>query len=214
MQERAIATRYAVMQAAAQLFEERGYAGTSVGDVVRLSGHTSGSVYFHFNSKEGLARAVAEAYHSLWPELIERCMSAPEAVLVRTIALHLAVADAYRDDVLVRAGARLWFERSSIGTPLPAPFAGWITVTRGLLDEARACGEVGAAIDSGRAAHLIVASFFGTHTVDDALGCRDQLAGHVLYMWRLLLPGLGAGDPADVLDRAEALHTQPTRASR
>ena len=64
-------------------------------------------------------------------ELIER-----EAELVcpvhgahteeQLVRLSFAVARAFRDDIVVRAGARLWTERSLIAAPFPPPFIGWI----------------------------------------------------------------------------------------
>jgi AcrR family transcriptional regulator len=205
LQERAVVTREAVLRAAALLFEEQGYTATSIGDVARVGGRTSGSVYFHFGSKEGLARALAEAYHERWPPLIERRMALHAPVLVRLIALHLAVARAYRDDVLVRAGARLWFERGAVPTPLPAPFAGWIAVTEGLLVQAVQAGELAPGTDCGQVARLLVSAFFGTHTVDDALGERADLTDHVLVLWRLLLPGVGVAEPEALLAAAQRL---------
>ncbi|KPC60557.1 TetR family transcriptional regulator, partial [Streptomyces sp. NRRL WC-3753] len=48
LQERARATRRSLLEAAALLFAEQGYAGTSVNDISARSGRTSGAVYFHY----------------------------------------------------------------------------------------------------------------------------------------------------------------------
>src|SRR5580698_1711117 len=57
------ATRAALIRAARELFGERGYAETSVDDVVGLAGVTKGAVYHHYDGKEGLFRAVFEQVH-------------------------------------------------------------------------------------------------------------------------------------------------------
>ena len=50
------------MQSATDLFLERGYAGTSTDAIVERSSASKQTVYAHFHSKEGLFRAVIEAF--------------------------------------------------------------------------------------------------------------------------------------------------------
>jgi AcrR family transcriptional regulator len=52
------ATRAALVVSARELFGERGYAETSIDEVVARAGVTKGAVYHHFDGKEGLFRAV------------------------------------------------------------------------------------------------------------------------------------------------------------
>ena len=59
--ERSEATRAALVAAATDLFSERGFAETTIDDVVRAAGVTRGALYHHFASKEELFRAVYEA---------------------------------------------------------------------------------------------------------------------------------------------------------
>ena len=47
-----------VLATALRLFTERGYFNTSVQDVVRDSGVSTGSIYHHFKDKEGIAKAL------------------------------------------------------------------------------------------------------------------------------------------------------------
>ncbi len=69
LQERARATRRSLLEAAACLFAQQGYASTSVNDISARSGRTSGSVYFHYASKEGIAQAVVREGFATWPSL-------------------------------------------------------------------------------------------------------------------------------------------------
>lgn len=50
-----------VLATALRLFTERGYFNTSVQDVVRDSGVSTGSIYHHFKDKEGIARALYDS---------------------------------------------------------------------------------------------------------------------------------------------------------
>jgi AcrR family transcriptional regulator len=54
------ATRSALTDAARQLFGQRGYAGTSIDEIVAAAGVTKGAMYHHFSDKGALFKAVFE----------------------------------------------------------------------------------------------------------------------------------------------------------
>jgi AcrR family transcriptional regulator len=51
-------TRQAVLDAAARLFARRGYAGTNLSDIAAEAGIKTGSLYYHFDSKDELVGEV------------------------------------------------------------------------------------------------------------------------------------------------------------
>ncbi len=53
--------RERVLAAALRLFTKQGYFNTSVPDIVRASGCSTGSIYHHFGDKEGIAKALFES---------------------------------------------------------------------------------------------------------------------------------------------------------
>lgn len=206
MQERAEVTRRALLEAAARLFDERGYAKTSMSDIGELSGHTSGAIYFHYTNKEQLARAVVEEHAAIWPALIGRHTDAEGPALQRLVCLSFAVARAFRDDIVVRAGARLWAERAATAAALPPPQLSWIDAARELLTQAHREGELAAHVDLPRAARAIVCAVSSLHTVTDALDERHLVESHLTDLWLLLLPSLQARpDAASTLAAARAL---------
>ncbi|MFE7567591.1 ScbR family autoregulator-binding transcription factor [Streptomyces sp. NPDC057539] len=201
-QVRAKATRRFLLEAAAHLFDERGYAGTSISDISARSGRTSGAIYFHYASKENLALAIVEEHFATWPELIGRYKAADRPALERLVALSFDVARAFRDDVVIRAGSRLWTERAAIDVTLPRPFVGWLETVTGLLEEARAEGSLAERVCPEVAAHGLVCAFFGLHTVSDALEGRRQIEEGLSDLWLLLLAALQTDpDPALLLAR-------------
>lgn len=58
--QRRAETRAALLEAAAELFAEHGYDAVSVDTVAAAAGRTSGAVYDHFASKQGLLMAVLD----------------------------------------------------------------------------------------------------------------------------------------------------------
>lgn len=67
------ATRRALLRAARRLFAQHGYAGAGIEGIARRARVTSGALYHHFGSKEGLFRAVAEQIEQ---EVMERATAA------------------------------------------------------------------------------------------------------------------------------------------
>ncbi|MBV8930657.1 MAG: helix-turn-helix transcriptional regulator, partial [Mycobacteriaceae bacterium] len=65
------ATRAALLQVAAEVFAERGYAETTMAELITRSGLTKGAFYFHFASKEQLALAVIDEKQSQWIAAIQ-----------------------------------------------------------------------------------------------------------------------------------------------
>src|SRR5204862_6676413 len=98
------ARRTELTRAAARLFAEKGYHGTSIGDLAQALGVQKGSVYSHIESKADLlwevAREGAEAFQAALdavPEegpIVERIRAALRAHL-RVVAEQLDVATVF-----------------------------------------------------------------------------------------------------------------------
>lgn len=70
-------TRRHLLDAAARLFEERGFHGTSVAEIARAAGYTTGAIYANFERKEDLAMAV-----------LERSVAQAEVALTEVLAVR------------------------------------------------------------------------------------------------------------------------------
>jgi AcrR family transcriptional regulator len=80
-------TRGKILDAAADLFQMRGYHDTAMQDVRDAAGVTSGALQHHFPSKKALGLAVvkdrvADALRSAWLEPIEQAPSVAEGISV------------------------------------------------------------------------------------------------------------------------------------
>lgn len=75
--ERPAGTREAILEAAEELFAERGFAGTSVRDIVRVSQSSPPSLYHFFGSKENLlVELVTDRYNRYCDRLEAKLTSA------------------------------------------------------------------------------------------------------------------------------------------
>ncbi len=99
-QERKAETRARLLAAAAELFAEQGIDAVSVDAVAEAAGRTSGSVYAHFGSKQGLLLALLGS----WKDSVLTVLLAQVAVSESPRDQLAAVWDNVADDPGVDAG--------------------------------------------------------------------------------------------------------------
>lgn len=66
-------TKQRILDAALEVFGERGYRGASVDDIAAAAGVTKGAVYYYFTDKDDLAR---DLQHVLWDQLAQDALAA------------------------------------------------------------------------------------------------------------------------------------------
>jgi TetR/AcrR family transcriptional regulator, transcriptional repressor for nem operon len=81
-------TRQKIVAKAAVLFNQRGFEGCSMRDIVEASGLEKGSIYGHFSSKEELA---LEAFDFAWADTVQKRMGNLDTVddAVDKLKLHV-----------------------------------------------------------------------------------------------------------------------------
>lgn len=61
-------TKKKVADSARALFVQKGYAGTSIEDIVSVTGSSKGNIYYHFKSKEGLFLYLIDEWEREWDQ--------------------------------------------------------------------------------------------------------------------------------------------------
>jgi AcrR family transcriptional regulator len=92
--------RAQLLDAAARLFSERGFHATSMRDIAKAVGMLSGSIYYHFESKDEMLLAVCEEGISRVGAAVEQAVAAetePWARLEAACAAHLRGLVTHRD---------------------------------------------------------------------------------------------------------------------
>jgi AcrR family transcriptional regulator len=189
-QERAKRTREQILAAAARTFEDVGYAAARLDDVARDAQVTKGALYFHFRSKADLARAVLEAHHARWAEIVREVTTRGSDPLTALVALSFAIAANYRTNQVARAGVRLGNEYRLVDAELPRPFVGWVARLTELLQAAEAEGLLAPGVDCAAAARSIVAAYFGVQEMSARLAGGRDVAKRLREWWQLFLPAL------------------------
>lgn len=192
-QERAIRTRRLILEAAAAIFDERGYASTTIAEVLERADMTKGALYFHFSSKEDLARGVLEAAvttDGVRPQVLK---------LQEMIDILLLVAYRLPREPMLSAALRMAVDlqsRRQFGTAWPD----WIELLTGILKDAKGRGEVLPHIDETEIARMLVCSWTGVRVVTEGLPGAHDLPREVTLLLQLLLPAIAT---PTVLPRVE-----------
>jgi AcrR family transcriptional regulator len=184
-QDRAERTRNAILDAAAAVFDERGFNGASLSDILAKAGVTKGALYFHFSSKEELARAIVEEQFSVDLPFVDFTNPGLQTL----IDMSHALAFNLRNNVRVRAGARLVIE-ANFADPTPDPYLRWIESAHVVLEAAKAKGDLRAEWNPLDVANWTSAVFMGVQTQSDVLTRRADVHERLTDLWKIALPGL------------------------
>ena len=137
-----VPTRDRLINSARYLFWERGYAGTSMADLLAHAEVNSGSFYHFFESKEALLREVLEGYLvALRPMIVDPAYAATDEPLERIFAILAG----YRERILATDSkygcplGRLALEIDPENRPahqlIARNFQGWIGAVRECIEE-------------------------------------------------------------------------------
>ena len=135
-------TRDRLIDSARYLFWERGFAGTSMADLLAHAGANSGSFYHFFESKEALLRAVLAGYlRALRPVVVDPAFAKTDEPVARIFAILAG----YRERILETNSkygcplGRLALEIDPENRPahklIAENFQGWIASVRECLEQ-------------------------------------------------------------------------------
>ena len=190
LQPRARATRLAILTAAAEHFARNGYYATSLDSVLADSGGTKGALYFHFASKEALARAVIAEMVRGWGDLREQVSGRGLDPLSALLALFDEVIALLIDNPIARGGMRLLNDLPMHAQDTPGQYGVAERDALALLTQAAQAGLLREGIEPALVARQIVAVIAGHRQICDAVNSCHKLGQRLDEAWSLLLPAV------------------------
>jgi AcrR family transcriptional regulator len=184
-QDRAERTRNVILDAAAEAFEARGFAGASLSDILARAGVTKGALYFHFSSKEELAKALVEEQWNIELPDLDNPTNPVQAVIDICHSFCYSLCT----NIRVRASNRLVTE-SNFDRPYPQVYTRWIDMIHEFLKVAHDSGDLRPEWDPEEVASYIGGSVLGIQTMSGVLTNREDLRDRLTNMWKISLPGL------------------------
>ncbi|ARQ71082.1 ScbR family autoregulator-binding transcription factor [Streptomyces marincola] len=192
-QARAIRTRRTILEAAAAVFDECGYEASTIAQILDRAEVTRGALYFHFGSKEDLARSVlAEA-------VTTEGLGEQEFTMQEFVDAGLLLAHRLPREPLLSAALRLSIDqraRAAFGTRWPD----WIDLGARLLTRAKERGEVFPHVSSVETARLFVGSWTGVGVVGASVAPSSALVTEVAHLLRMMIPSIAVPGVAVRLD--------------
>ncbi|MDT0444245.1 ScbR family autoregulator-binding transcription factor [Streptomyces sp. DSM 41886] len=200
-QARAILKRRVILEAAASVFNEYGYGASTIAQILERAAVTRGALYFHFCSKEALARSVlAEAVttEGVRPQPLK---------LQEFVDVGLLLAHRLPREPLLSASLRLSVDqnaRTLFGTRWPD----WIEVAARLLQAGQERGEVLPHIIPAETGRIFIGAWTGVGLVSETLDPVPELTTDIAKFFDLLLPSIAVPSVLIKLD------TSPGRVPR
>ncbi|MGW0685405.1 ScbR family autoregulator-binding transcription factor [Streptomyces sp. NPDC002754] len=186
-------TKETVLRAAAEVFDEQGF-GASIVKIAERAGTTTGAIYFHFQSKEGLLQAVINAQ----PETIRPRLES--SGVQQLVDITLVWCWQIQVDPLLRAGVRLAVEQGAFGLQDDTSFRDWQRIMEECLLQARDAGELLEHAVPEEIAEIVVSTCTGGQIHSHLASGRADLPQRVVRMWRYLLPSIAKPDVVQRVD--------------
>lgn len=194
-QSRAKATRRSIIQAAATVFEQHGFAGASITKILEAAHTTKGALYFHFVSKEALAQEIL-SHH---PEWLTRDLETTPMPLQNLIELSYRFALALDCGPITRASMRLALEEGCYLNPHEATEDSWVAMAHEICEKARASDNFRPGLSPDKVAFTTTSTITGLTIFSNATANRQDLRHRIEDYWDLILPGLAHDDVLDSL---------------
>jgi AcrR family transcriptional regulator len=184
-QDRAERTRNLILDAAAEAFDERGFAGASLSDILSRAGVTKGALYFHFASKDELAKELVEEQWRIELPAVENPANPIQAVIDLTHSFCYSLCTNLR----VRASNRLVME-SNYERPYPEVYTRWLEMINNFLEVAHARGDLRQELAPTAVSSFVGGAVVGIQTMSGVLTSRADLRDRLTDMWKMSLPGI------------------------
>ncbi len=173
-------TRQHIIQQAATLFNQRGYTGASINDVMAITGLQKGGIYRHFQSKEELALAAFDFAQQQSTQRLEAAVQGETNAIQQLLAfIHAFHALTLRSPLPGGCPIFNTIVDSDDGDPALreralAVVTHWEALIRQIVTQGIQAGTVRATIDPQAVATVLIS------TVEGAILLRTQSALHTV----------------------------------
>lgn len=158
-------TRQEIIRKAAPIFNQRGYDGAAMSDLMQATGLEKGGIYRHFSSKEALA---AEAFDYAWRETFDSRIHDLDTISNAVDRLKRLVANFVERRGIIPGGCPLL--NTAIDTDdgnivlrdrARKALRGWLSYLVSIADAGIKAREIRPGIDAKKLATLIISSLEG-----------------------------------------------------
>ena len=208
-QARSEATRQKIINAAVDLFSEVGYANAGLGDIIERAAMTKGALYYHFDSKESLATAIADEGATMLMRAYRDIRESSSPALESMIHGVFTCANLLSTDKLARTGAQLLRAFGSSKQAAVRTYGVWLQELGATARQAQAEGDMRSDIDAAAFAELVVGATIGAQSIS----APGDVIARVTRSWEILLRAIVTEESfpyfREFLARESMRHLQP-----
>jgi TetR/AcrR family transcriptional repressor of nem operon len=178
-------TRQKIVETAAVLFNQRGFTGCSMGDIVAASGLEKGTLYGHFSTKEELA---VLAFDHAWQETSDKRLRNIETVSNAVDKLRLHIDNYVKTPSFPGGCPLLNFAvdaddgNLALRTRVRKALKGWEGLLAKIVEDGQSAGEINPEIDSHSVANLLISMLEGATAIariDKSSAVLDDAQRHL-----------------------------------
>jgi AcrR family transcriptional regulator len=187
-------TKARIVEQAAALFNQRGYAGSSMSDLMRVTGLQKGGIYNHFRSKDELALEAFDFAVQRIQQRFRGALKGKRHAVDRLMAI-LSVYERFLENPPVQGGCPLLNTAVESDDAHPAlreqtqlAMDTWRSLIKRIVDKGVARGELQPTVDAEMVATVLIATIEGgimlSKLYDDPCHLEralDHLATYVQY---------------------------------
>ena len=192
LQARAEATRRKIIETAIELFSKLGYGETGLADVLQRAGVSKGAFYYHFDSKEAVAKAIIDEFDNRAAISVQENFDPDSPTLEGIIRSTFAVQALMHRDPTVQVGQMLSQALNQVSSAGSKVYTGWTERFVEMVDAVAKAGGIRPGIDLLDVAEAICAGVLGSHLVSAASG--DDPYTRLARSWRVLVLSIAPQD--------------------
>ncbi len=161
-------TRNHIIWTSASVFNTYGYAGTSISDVLEVSGYSKGALYNAFKDKEDLFKAVFKYNISILQKAFREQVKNTESARARLLAIPLFYQKNIVDSLLpggcpiLNTAIEADDTNPDLNNLVKGAFDDWKNIVHEIIDKGKESGEFSKNIDAEGIAFFMIATIEGS----------------------------------------------------
>lgn len=178
-------TKAKILQQAAELFNQQGYAGSSISDIMRVTGLQKGGIYNHFQSKDELALQAFDFAIASVSQHTRAALRSKHHAIERLQAI-IGVFSSFVENPPIKGGCPLLNTAIESDDTHPAlreraqqGMNSWRKLICLVIEKGITRGEIRAGVDADEVATIIIANLEGAMMM-------SKLYGDSIYMQRVI----------------------------
>lgn len=178
---KATETKRRIIQQAADLFNQQGYAGASMSDIMAATGLQKGGIYNHFASKDELAIAAFDYAVEQVSQRYRRAIRSPHGAIARLQAIIHTFVTA-PDEVALKGGCPLLNTaiesddaNAGLRSRTQAAMTRWRQMIQQVVKQGIAAGEIQPSVNADEVATVLISTLEGSLMLTQLYGDRLHL---------------------------------------